>query len=132
MSKVKKSGLKVQFVIELPFSLSDGLEGGNECVQFAEWQMYSTRLPPGNHYIGQNGFSSVISQYNQEKASVWVYPRLGIPGGYNTQHFGRALPLPSKACWGMNLNEVRVAWDDARGIAVLVFNDGGLWVLHYA
>jgi hypothetical protein len=133
MRKDDKSGLRVQFVIELPYFVSDGLEGGGECVRFGRrWEMRSTRLPPGNHFVGINGLSSVITQYNQEKASIWAYPRSALPVGYNVQHFGKALPLPNKSCWGMELNAVRVAWDDARGIAVLVFTDGGMWILHYA
>jgi hypothetical protein len=81
-----------------------------------------------------DGQSSVVTRYRSRRAYLTVYPRLHIPinDGFSTlKSCGIELPLPDVSCTGDNVRSVRVAWDDASGVAVLLFPSGMLWVLHY-
>lgn len=81
-----------------------------------------------------DGQSSVVARYMSRRAYLTVYPRLHIPvnNGLSTlKSHGIELPLPDMSCTGDSVHSVRVAWDDASGVAVLLFASGTLWVLHY-
>jgi hypothetical protein len=121
------------FIIEQSFFIPNAFEG-DESVEWGAWSFRSCYTPQGNFFVGMDGQSSVVTRHRARRAYLTVYPRLHIPinDGFSTlKSCGIELPLPDVSCTGDNVRSVRVAWDDASGVAVLLFPSGMLWVLHY-
>jgi hypothetical protein len=121
------------FIIEQNFSIPTAFEG-DESVEWGTWTFRSCFAPQGNFFVGMYGQSSVVTRYVSRSAYLTVYPRLHIPinDGFSTlKSGGIELPLPEVSCGGDSINSVRVVWDDANGVAILLFASGMLWILHY-
>jgi hypothetical protein len=122
------------FVIDVPYL---PVEGGEEAetVIWGEWNCRASYVANGPQCIGQHGSSMILARQVDRKAALTVYPRLLLPlcdWEFKMTNRGTSLPVPDKAIPGESVFAVRVAWDDVRGIAVLLLGNGLLWVLHYA
>jgi hypothetical protein len=132
--KVKNAVYYALFVIDVPYSPTEGEEEA-EAVIWGDWNCRASYVANGQQYIGQYGTSMILARRVEEKAVLTVYPRLLLPlcdWDFKMANRGISLPVPDKVVPGEGIHAVRVGWDDVRGIAVLLMENGMLRVLHYA
>ena len=132
--KIKNEVYYALFVIEIPYGPSeDEIDG--EVVQWGAWRFRSTYVANGRQYLGQHGTSLLLARHIEGRALLTVYPRPQLAlcdWDSRTTNRGISLPAPKEKVPGSHVHVLRVAWDDAHGIAVLLLETGMLWVLHYA
>jgi hypothetical protein len=122
------------FMIEVPYLTVEGEEEA-EPVIWGEWNCRASYVADGPQYIGPYGTSMTLARQVDGKAALTVYPRLQLPlcdWEFKMTNRGISLPVPDEEVPGEGVHAVRVAWDDVRGIAVLLLANGMLRVLHYA
>ncbi|PVF98711.1 hypothetical protein CPB86DRAFT_784550 [Serendipita vermifera] len=125
--------LYATFIINLQFSIEE--VEGKETFSWGVWTFRTTYTPPGSHYIGEHGMSSVLARYQNKRAGLTLYPRFMFPLNHYSSKIikrGISLPAPPDSCSGEDVFAIRIAWDDVHGIAALLFESGMLWILHYA
>ncbi|CAG8636965.1 6409_t:CDS:2, partial [Acaulospora colombiana] len=76
-------------------------------------------------------YSSVSRRWREKKhlrgskrAALTVYPRIMFPLNHYSSKIikrGISLPAPAETCSGEDVFAIRIAWDDAHGIAALLF-----------
>jgi len=106
-----------------------------ETVIWGEWNCRASYVANGPRYIGQYGASMMLARQLEGKAVLTVYPCLLLPlceWEFKMTNRGISLPVPDEPVPGEGIHAVRVGWDDVRGIAVLLLENGMLRVLHYA
>ncbi|KAG8799948.1 hypothetical protein FRC16_004043 [Serendipita sp. 398] len=123
------------FIIEVPYIRLG--ESHDERVYLGKnWTVRSTYIANGTHVIGNKAQSSLLSRFRAGDALLTAYPRLNIPRShFRTKIVNRGISLPvpdGESCNGSDVHSIRTAWDDVHGIAVLYFNSGLIWILHYA
>lgn len=132
--KVKDQVYYAHFVIDVPYvPLEDNLDG--EVVSWGHWRFRATYVANGQQYIGSNGASLLLARHVDGVVRLTVYPRNRLKvcdGASKIANRGTSLPFPKENVAGSDVHSVRVAWDDAHGIAVLMLETGKIWVLHYA
>lgn len=119
------------FIVELSYSILEE----DEKIEWGLWRFRSGYEGPGTHYIGDSGHSALKVRYGSRRAYLTLFPRLQIPvnnGHMEIARVGMRLPSPEESCIGDDPLSIRMCWDDASGIAVLMHENGVIWVLHYA
>jgi len=132
--KHEKTVYYALFVIDVPYLVKEEEEDG-EAVIWDDWTCRGSYMANGQQFVGTCGESLLLTRQVDGMAALTVYPRFRLPScdwDFRMTNQGISLPVPPEKVPGNGSHAIRVAWDDARGIAVLMLETGMLWVLQYA